>query len=94
MLYVRRISGNSMSPTLQHGDYIIAAKSIFQHYKVNDIVIVRHSIYSEIIKRISGIDENENYWLSGDGVDTLSSEKMGAIQQSQILAKLYWHIHP
>ncbi|MEH6443852.1 MAG: S24/S26 family peptidase [Oceanospirillaceae bacterium] len=94
MLYIRKVSGNSMLPTLQHGDYIIATKNIFKHYKVNDIVIVQHAKFSEIIKRIISIDSNEDFWLAGDGADTLSSEKMGAIKQGQILAKLCWHIHP
>lgn len=94
MLYLRRISGNSMDPTLRNGDYIVAAKSYFTHYQVADIVLVQHPQFGEIIKRIYQIDDNLQYWLCGDGTDTLSPQTMGAINRSDIKAKLLWHIKP
>lgn len=93
MIYFRRISGQSMSPTLSNGDYIVAIKPLFNKYSEGDIVIVSHPIYGEIIKRILSLEE-QILWLVGDGNDTLSSEKMGAIDRKWLLAKMVWHIHP
>ena len=92
MLYLRRISGNSMLPTLHNGDYIVALRRVFTTYKCNEIIIVKHTQYGEIIKRIAHIDVNNQYWLSGDGCDSLSSQAMGAIPKDKVLGALLWHI--
>ena len=92
MIYLRRINGNRMSPTLLNGDYIVAFSPLQKRFSVGDIVIVNHPQFSEIIKRIHYIDEQGKFWLIGDGLDTLSTDKMGAIDITQILAKLCWHI--
>ncbi len=83
-----------MFPTLDHGDYIVAIKRFRSDYKIDDIVIVEHKIFGEIIKRICTIDAKGNSWLAGDGSDTLSTERMGPIAPSQIRAKMRWHIAP
>ena len=92
MLYLRRISGNSMLPTLHNGDYIVAIRRFYKAYKCNEIIIVEHSQFGEIIKRIEHIDANNQYWLSGDGCDSLSSQAMGAIPKQKILGALLLHI--
>jgi signal peptidase I len=92
MILLRRINGNSMHPTLCDGDYIIAHNYFLKTLSIGDIVIVDHPIYGEIIKRLSYIDNADNLWLVGDGTDTLSSQKMGAIPRSALAARMIWHI--
>ena len=92
MIFLRRINGNSMQPTVSSGDYIVALKYYFKPIRAGDIVIVNHPQYNEIIKRVKHIDNQGNYWLIGDGADSLSTAKMGAICPAQILGKLYWRI--
>jgi nickel-type superoxide dismutase maturation protease len=94
MFYFRRISGNSMLPVLKNGDYIVAIHYWKIAFKCNDIVVVQHPTFGEIIKRIAKIDNNGDFWLNGDGSDTLSSLTMGAINKKSILGKMIWHIHP
>ncbi|EPJ49490.1 MAG: hypothetical protein OFPII_00420 [Osedax symbiont Rs1] len=81
-----------MAPTLQHDDYIVALRLPYSKFNIDDIVIVHHPVYAEIIKRIERVDQEGNYWLIGDGMDTLSSDKIGAIHNSQIIGKMFWHI--
>ncbi|WP_419186972.1 S24/S26 family peptidase, partial [Candidatus Halocynthiibacter alkanivorans] len=69
MIYLRRINGNSMSPTLSNGDYIVAFRPFRMRFSVGDIVIVSHPQFSEIIKRIKDVDQQGNFWLVGDGLD-------------------------
>lgn len=92
MIYLRRIQGNSMYPALRNGDYIVALAAFQKNYIDGDIVIVSHPQYAEIIKRIKFIDDLGNFWLAGDGSDTLSTQQMGAIKPEQVMAKLWWHI--
>jgi len=92
MILLRRINGNSMHPTLRDGDYIVAHNYFFKKLSIGDIVIVDHAIYGEIIKRVSHIDDADNLWLVGDGADTLSTQKMGAIPRSALAARILWHI--
>jgi len=92
MILLRRISGNSMHPTLRDGDYIVASRIFSKKIMPGDIVIVSHPIYKEIIKRVELIDGEDNLWLVGDGTDTLSTAKMGAIPRSAFMGKMIWHI--
>jgi len=94
MLYLRRITGNSMYPTLRDGDYIWASKRLLSHYRQGDIVLVDHPLYTRIVKRIKHIDKDGQYWLVGDGIDSVSSLQMGPVSNRQILARMFWHIHP
>lgn len=94
MLYIRRITGNSMYPTLRDGDYIWALRRLRGHYRQGDIVLVDHPKYAKIVKRIQSIDSNGLFWLTGDGIESVSSTEMGPINHRQILAKMFWHICP
>jgi phage repressor protein C with HTH and peptisase S24 domain len=93
MLYFRKIHGNSMSPTLNDGDFILALKLPQKMYHINDIIIVNHQLFDNIIKRIHSIHDN-TVQLKGDGQDSLSTLKMGEIPTRHILGKMIWHISP
>jgi len=82
-----------MSPTLNNGDFILAIKLPKAMYRTNDIVVVNHPKFNNIIKRIDLI--NSGFLrLKGDGKDTLSTAKMGDIATACILGKMIWHISP
>jgi hypothetical protein len=81
-----------MSPTLQNSDYILAFKLPNTCFRTDDIIIVKHPQFSEIIKRVQRVDSKGVLWLVGDGTDTLSTEKIGPIHPSWILAKMFWRI--
>ena len=92
MLFLLKVDGKSMSPSLEPGDFVLASR-LYLSLKPNDIIIVNHPIYSDIIKRIDRIDENNQLWLKGDNIyHSVSSEKMGAIDKKQLKGKVIYSI--
>lgn len=80
-----------MSPTLNHGDFILACR--FFSLKVNDVIVVDHPIYNRIIKRIDQINPQQKIWLKGDNsTESVSSEQMGWIDPSAVKGKVIYCI--
>ncbi len=91
MLYIFRVEGDSMLPTLTAGDYVIASRLFFKPRK-NQLVVVDHPVYSRIVKRITEVCDKRGFYLSGENTSSVSSEKMGWIHKSQILARVLFSI--
>ena len=73
-----RVDGSSMEPTLANGQYVVVYK-LASKYTTNDIVVVRLTNSSNIIKRVIGLpgdvvemNYNELY-VNGVLVDTLTN---------------------
>ena len=56
------VSGTSMIPTFQDGEYVIAEKT--DNFSVGDCVVANHSQYGLIIKRVSKIEGDQVYLTS------------------------------
>lgn len=56
------VSGDSMYPTLQDGQSLMALKTT--NFKVGDIVISKHDEYGLIVKRVGKIETNRVYLMS------------------------------
>lgn len=84
MFKLRKVTGNSMLPALDQGDFVIIIKCRPQ---IGDIVVAKHSKYGEIIKRVSKINST-GYELSGDNNKSINSKKIGFISPKNILGKV------
>ena len=82
-----------MLPVLQDGDLIsIDAKADFA---IGDIVVARHPFKksSKVLKRISVINADKKYFLTGDNVsESTDSRTLGAILRKDILGKVICRI--
>ncbi len=96
MLKIWRINGNSMSPEIQEGDFVVIYHIPFlKRFNLGDRIIFRHPIYGVLIKTIKQIDwENKLFWVAGESPHSLNSQKIGPIEAKQIFGKVIWHIHP
>ena len=88
LLLVRRVSGDSMFPTLRHGQ-IIAATSLFGALSPGDIVIIRHHGL-EKIKRIAKIEHDRLYVTGDNTAQSTDSRTFGWLNASTVLAKVIW----
>lgn len=80
-----------MLPNFQSGDYVIALKIFrYKSLKAGDVVIINHPVYNEIIKRIRSIELDGSILLQGDGFQTTSSEKIGAVKKEWLIGKVYF----
>jgi nickel-type superoxide dismutase maturation protease len=82
------VEGDSMLPSLKNGDGILINTD--EKVVVGDIVLAKHPFKKSvnILKRISEIDENGNYFLVGDNpAESTDSRTFGALSPKHILGK-------
>lgn len=89
LLFLFRVSGHSMEPTLKEGQILFASllPYLFFKPKVGDVVVFKDE-GKVFIKRIKKL-EREKYFLTGDNKsDSLDSRKIGWIDRENILGKV------
>ena len=91
MLGLYEVKGSSMLPFLRSGDFVVVSR-FFISIRVNDVVLVKHPIYGEIIKRVVKVCQAQGVWLKGEGIESVSSEQIGWIRLEQVQAKLLFPI--
>lgn len=82
--------GNSMFPTLKHGEAVLVDRSI-QTIEVGDIVVAKHPVeqITEVIKRVKEINSRGHYFLVGDNLDDSNdSRNFGAVTRDYIKGKV------
>ena len=89
MLYIRRIVGPSMEPTLKHGSLVIFIKT--KNYKFKDIVIAKIN-NREVVKRITRIS-SEGIELIGDNNEySIDSRLYGLVEPNKIIGRLIFKL--
>lgn len=83
-----RVEGDSMLPNLKNGDGILIDADA--KISVGDIILAKHPFKKSVIilKRLTEIDQNGNYFLVGDNPSESSdSRTFGALSAKHILGK-------
>jgi nickel-type superoxide dismutase maturation protease len=91
MISVIKIVGDSMSPTLAHGDYILIKKP--HSFRVGFIYVMKHPRLGRIVKRLEKIEDRQ-LWFYGDNPESTDTEKIGAILPSDIIGRAFLTISP
>ncbi len=87
MIIIRRITGYSMSPTLNNG--VVAIFINKKHLNVGDIVIAKVG-QREVVKRISEI-KKDKVFLIGDNLEhSTDSRDYGRLDTNCLMGKLIW----
>lgn len=82
---LRRVMGESMFPTLQPGELVIAQR--VSRVKPGDVIIFRHKGI-EKIKRVREVDERR-YYVVGDNPNySTDSRHFGMIYEQDVLGKV------
>jgi len=92
MLQILRVTGESLSPGYQEGDFVvIATNPLFYRIKPGDVIVFEHTGYGTLIKRVTHKLPDEVY-VSGTHEHSLDSRKLGPIERKSITGKVLWHI--
>ena len=94
MIRIHKVSGDSLSPKYQDGDFVFSIKIpiLFNTLKKGDVVVIRHPEYGIIIKEIEHIDVwGNNIYVVGKAPNSVDSRRFGAIYKSNIIGKVVLH---
>lgn len=86
-LLVRRISGESMLPTLRAGQLVLFASGRPLH--VGDVVMFRHD-NKEKIKRIARLESGKVYLLGDNPEASTDSREFGWLGNEVVVGVLVW----
>ena len=92
MFRILRVTGESLSPDYQDGDFVVLATSPhLYHIKPGDVIVFEHGEYGTLIKRVTHVLPEEVY-VTGTHEHSLDSRKLGAIERKTITGKVLLHI--
>ncbi|MGQ0543412.1 MAG: nickel-type superoxide dismutase maturation protease [Blastocatellia bacterium] len=84
-----KVTGDSMTPTLRNGDRVLVDPK--RTIAMGDIVLANHPYKQNIliIKRVTSIDSDANYFLAGDNpAESTDSQTFGKIPSKHVLGKV------
>ena len=94
MLRIHKVTGDSMSPDFQDGDFVVLTTVPFflKRLKIGDTIIFEHQLYGMLIKRIALFDpETAEAYVEGTRPDSLDSRRLGTIRRDAIRGKVIAH---
>lgn len=94
MLQFFKVTGNSLSPDYQEGDFVLLVKIPFflRSIKPGDVVVFRHAAYGVMIKRVDRIvPEGDLLEVVGANNESTDSRHFGPIHRSDLVGKVLWH---
>lgn len=91
MIYVRRVVGISMLPTLEEGQLIVALKPL-RGVGLHDIVIINHD-GREKIKRVTDVSVDRLYVRGDNPRHSTDSRHFGWIHKSNVKGRVVWPLH-
>jgi signal peptidase I len=94
MLKLLKISGDSLAPEYQIGDFVMISKIpfLFVPPSPGDIIAFRQPGYGLLIKRIQQITLDGELIVIGNHPESVDSRVFGPIKKENILGKVFWHI--
>jgi nickel-type superoxide dismutase maturation protease len=95
MIQILRVTGESLSPFFQEGDFVVICKIPFvlRKVKAGDIVVFRHPEYGTLIKKVERISPSgEEIFVIGNHPESTDSRQFGTLHRNQLIGKVLWHI--
>ncbi len=101
MFRILKVTGNSLFPLIQEGDFVIVFKIPFLlwrffRYHRGDIVVLKHPYYGILIKKIDWLsDDGKQYSVIGTHPESTDSRQFGLVEYEWLVGKMIFHIrHP
>jgi signal peptidase I len=94
MLRLLKLSGDSLSPEYQIGDFVFVSKIpyFFAAPAVGDVVAFNQPGYGMLVKRIQHLTTEGNYYVTGSHPDSIDSRVFGPVGPGALVGKVIWHI--
>jgi signal peptidase I len=94
MLKLLKISGDSLAPEYQNGDFVIISKIpfLFTSPSPGDVIAFQQPGYGRLIKRIGQINPDGGVTVTGSHPESIDSRVFGPVRKEHMLGKVIWHI--
>jgi len=95
MLRLLRVSGSSLSPEYQEGDFVLIAKIplLINRLQPGDIVVFTHPTYGTMIKQVDRFTPfSDEIFVIGSQELSVDSRRFGPISKRSLVGKVVWHI--
>ena len=94
MLRLLKITGESLAPEYQEGDFVFVSKIPFWFSPPSsgDVIAFHQPGYGLLIKRIRQVDQGNTLHVIGTHEGSVDSRTFGAVRREQIVGKVIWHI--
>jgi len=80
MIRVYKVKGDSMPPSCRSGDYVLTFRRQNTIFVIGDVIVVKHSRFDIVLKRIQTIESDGRYTITGDNlIASTSSAVLGKI---------------
>lgn len=77
-----------MLPTLKQSDFVFCWRWLGTEFKVGDVIVVDHSTFNIIIKRIIQMDPELGYLIAGDNPESTSVSQLGWVKDEDVIGKV------
>jgi phage repressor protein C with HTH and peptisase S24 domain len=94
MLRFLKVTGDSLAPEYQEGDFVLVSKIPFHLVPPSpgDVIAFRQPGYGLLIKRIQNIAPDGGLNVIGDHPESIDSRVFGTVRRMDLLGKVIWHI--
>jgi phage repressor protein C with HTH and peptisase S24 domain len=91
MIKFIKVTGQSLSPEYQEGDFVAIVTIPFLMFKPGNTIVFEHPTHGTLIKKILHIDP-DGIFVTGTQPDSVDSRRFGPIERRRVLGKVMWHI--
>lgn len=95
MFKVIKVTGESLSPLFNDGDYVVITTAAFFLKKINrgDIVVFKHEDIGIMIKAVESVNPGaDTVYVRGTHPTSVDSQQLGPIRKDALIGKVIWHI--
>ena len=95
MIQILKVTGESLSPFFQDGDFVLIVKipAFLRSVRQGDIVVFRHPVYGIMIKQVERVSpDGEQIEVIGSHPDSTDSRQFGPVTRRSLIGKVVWHV--
>jgi nickel-type superoxide dismutase maturation protease len=94
MFQLLRVSGHSLEPLYQDGDFVVIGKIpiFFRWLRPGNEIVFRHPEYGTLIKRVESVTAAGEISVIGTQPASVDSRRFGPIRREAIIGKVIWRI--
>ena len=93
MCRVIKVTGDSLTPIIEEGDFVLVLKIPFFFLRSGDIVVFRHETHGKMIKLVEVVSRKEGtVFAVGTHPFSTDSRAFGPVPRKDIIGKVIWRV--